>query len=243
MNDFFPFATTPADVLQHLDVDPAQGLGDPQVRQRKAQYGENQLAEAAPRPMWRKLLSQFTDLVIWILIVAAMISGVMREWADTMAILAIVLVNGIIGYLQEEKAGRALAALKKLSSPMAKVLRAGVLRSVPARELVPGDIVELEAGDHVPADARLLDGFSIRVQEAALTGESVPVDKDPKCQLGPTVPLGDRRNMVYMGTVIAAGKATAVVASIGMNTELGQIAGLLQHSEPEPTPLQRRSCW
>ena len=216
------------------------GLSTVEVQKRYQQFGANQLSEAPREPTWRKLVAQFKDLVIWILIVAAIIAGVMGEWVDTAVILAIVFVNGIIGFLQEEKAGRALAALHKLSSPMAKVIRDGVLHLVPARELVPGDRIELEAGDNIPADARLLSGFGVRVQEAALTGESVPVDKDADCVLNENSPLGDRRNMVYMGTVTAAGKASAIVVAIGMDTELGHIAGLLQRSAPERTPLQRR---
>ena len=187
-----------------------------------------------------EVLSQFNDLVIWILIVAAVISGGMGEWADTAAIAAIVLLNGLLGFIQEEKAGRALAALQRLSAPLAKVIREGVLQSIAARELVPGDRIELEAGDNIPADVRLLDGFGFRVQEAALTGESVPVGKDPKAVLDAATPLGDRRNMSYMGTVVAAGKASAVVTGTGMHTELGRIAGLLARDDPEPTPLQRR---
>lgn len=217
-----------------------QGLTAAEVQQRFQHFGANKLAELPPVPAWRKIAAQFKDLVIWILIVAAIIAGAMGEWADTAAILAIVLVNGIIGYLQEEKAGRALAALQKLSSPMAKVIRDGGLQSVPASELVPGDCIELEAGDNIPADARLLSGFGVRVQEAALTGESVPVDKEADCVLKEESPLGDRRNMVYMGTETATGKASALVVATGMNTELGQIAGLLQRSPPEQTPLQRR---
>lgn len=234
------FAVSGDNVLQELAVAQDRGLTADEVTRRREQQGENVLAEAPPVPRWKKLLGQFKDLVIWILIFAAIISGVMGEWADTAAILAIVLVNGIIGFLQEEKAGRALAALQKLSSPMAKVLRDGTLQSVPARELVPGDRIELEAGDNVPADARLLSGFSLRIQEAALTGESVPVDKEADCVLNEAAPLGDRRNMVYMGTITATGKASAVVVATGMSTELGHIAGLLQRSELEPTPLQRR---
>ncbi len=216
------------------------GLPTAEVQNRSQRFGANQLSEAPPVPTWRKIAAQFKDLVIWILIVAAIIAGIMGEWADTAAILAIVLVNGIIGFLQEEKAGRALAALQKLSSPMAKVIRDGRLQSVSARELVPGDRIELEAGDSIPADARLLSGFGLRIQEAALTGESVPVDKEADCVLSEDSPLGDRRNMVYMGTVTAAGKAGAIVVATGMNTELGHIAGLLQRSPPEQTPLQRR---
>lgn len=229
-----------ADVLQGLSVDGERGLIGDEVVRRRERWGANSLAEAPPVPMWQRLLNQFKELVIWILIFAAIISGVMGEWADTAAILAIVLVNGVIGFLQEEKAGRALAALQEMSSPMAKVLRDGTLQSVPASELVPGDRIELEAGDNVPADARLLTAFALRVQEASLTGESVPVDKDADVALPAGTSLGDRRNMLYLGTVTAAGKASAVVTSTGMQTELGRIAGLLQQSEREPTPLQRR---
>ncbi len=234
------YAVSGYDAARELAVDLAHGLTAQEVAQRRELHGWNALAEAPPVPIWKKLVGQFKELVIWILIVAAIIAGVMGEWADTAAILAIVLVNGIIGFLQEEKAGRALAALQKLSSPMAKVIRDGALQSVPAREMVPGDRIELEAGDNIPADARLLSAFSVRVQEAALTGESVPTDKDADCLLNENAPLGDRRNMVYMGTVTAAGKASAVVVATGMNTELGHIAGLLQRAEPETTPLQRR---
>lgn len=234
------FAMTTEDALRELAVNPAQGLNSNEVASRRAQFGDNKLAEAPPVPHWKKLLAQFKDLVIWILIVAAMIAGVMGEWVDTAVILAIVLVNGVIGFLQEEKAGRALAALQKMTSPLAKVIRDGVLQAIPAHSLVPGDRIELEAGDNVPADCRLLSAFSVRVQEAALTGESVPVDKDATCLLNDRAALGDRRNMVFMGTVTAAGKASAVVVATGMHTELGQIAGLLQRSEPDPTPLQRR---
>ena len=234
------YALAGDDAAQVLAADLTRGLSGEEVVRRREQHGWNALTEAPPAPIWKRLLSQFKDLVIWILIVAAIIAGVMGELADTAAILAIVFVNGIISFLQEEKAGRALAALQQLSSPMAKVLRDGTLQSVPAREMVPGDRIELEAGDNIPADARLLTTFSVHVQEAALTGESVPTDKDANCLLNENTPLGDRRNMVYMGTMIATGKAGAVVVATGMNTELGHIAGLLQRSEPEPTPLQRR---
>jgi Ca2+-transporting ATPase len=217
-----------------------RGLTSTEVEKQSQRFGPNQLAEAPPVPAWRRFLAQFADLVIWILIVAALISGLMKEWADTAAILAIVIVNGIIGFLQEERAGRALAALQKMSSPMAKVIRNGVLSSVAVRELVPGDIIELEAGDNVPADSRLVSGFGLGVQEASLTGESASVSKEADCVLNEDVSLGDRRNMVYMGTVVATGKARAIVVATGMNTELGHIAGMLQRSTPKPTPLQRR---
>jgi P-type Ca2+ transporter type 2C len=227
-------------ILKLLTVDESLGLSKSEVIRRRSAAGENLLSETPPVPLWKKLLGQFSDLVIWILIFAALIAGLMGEWVDTVAILAIVLLNGVIGFMQEERAERALASLQKLTSPMAKVLRDGELQSLPAKDLVAGDCLLLEAGDNVPADCRLLTSFSLQVQESALTGESVPVDKDADSSVPENASLGDRRNMIYLGTVTAAGKATAVVVQTGMKTELGQIAGMLNRSEREQTPLQKR---
>jgi Ca2+-transporting ATPase len=227
-------------ILKLLTVDESLGLSKSEVIRRRSAAGQNVLSETPPVPLWKKLLGQFSDLVIWILIFAALIAGLMGEWVDTVAILAIVLLNGIIGFMQEERAERALASLQKLTSPMAKVLRDGELQSLPAKDLVAGDCLLLEAGDNVPADCRLLTSFSLQVQESALTGESVPVDKDADSSVPENASLGDRRNMIYLGTVTAAGKATAVVVQTGMKTELGQIAGMLNRSEREQTPLQKR---
>ena len=191
-------------------------------------------------PGWKKFLAQFRELVIWILIVAAIISGALGEWVDALAILAIVLLNGVLGFLQEAKAEQALAALRGMSAPMARVRRGGNWQSLPAQDLVPGDLVELESGDNVPADLRLIEAFRVTIQEAALTGESVPVEKHANEVYAVETSLADRANMAYMGTVVAAGKAEAIVVATGMQTELGHIAGLLSRYEPEPTPLQRR---
>ena len=234
-----PHALPIDDVLRALDS-AKQGLGDGQVRARRERYGSNELAEASPVPVWRRFARQFSELVIWILIAAAVISALVGERLDAVVILAIVVLNGVLGFLQEEKASRALAALRKLSTPLAKVIRGGTLQVVAARELVPGDRIELEAGDNVPADARLTAAASFKCLEAALTGESLPVDKDPHLVLDADTLLGDRQNMVYTGTVSVTGKASAVVTAIGMRTELGQIAGMLQETAPELTPLQRR---
>jgi len=157
-----------------------------------------------------------------------------------MAILGIVLLNGLLGFFQEERAERGLAALRRMAAPMARVIRGGERQSVPARELVPGDLIEVEAGDHIPADARLVRSIALRVQEAALTGESVSVDKDAQATTREDAPLADRCNMLYLGTVTTAGKASAMVVATGMTTELGRIAGMLQRDTSEPTPLQRR---
>jgi Ca2+-transporting ATPase len=227
-------------VCEKFLTDPQQGLEPQEVVRRRDKYGANELTEAASEPLWKKLLAQFRDLVIWILIVAAVIAGLMGEWVDTVAILTIVVLNGVIGFMQEERAEKALASLQKMSSPMAKVLRSGTIHSVPAVDLVPGDCIQLEGGDNIPADARLLTAFSFQVQEAALTGESLPVEKQSLTLLPENASLGDRSNMLYMGTVASAGKASAVIVETGMQTELGHIASLLGPSERELTPLQRR---
>jgi len=235
-----PHAQPLPELLKQLRVDPHAGLTDDQVEQTRAVVGWNQLAEKPPPPLWKRFLGHFTDVMVLLLIAAAIIAMFLQEWTDAFAILAIVILNGVLGFFQEERAGQALAALRKLSSPQAKVHRNGHLRSVPARDLVPGDIIELEAGDSVPADARLIQAFNLMVAEAALTGESTPVEKDATATLPADAPLGDRLNMVYFSTVATGGKATAVVTGTGMQTELGRIAGMLQQSEQGLTPLQRR---
>lgn len=227
-------------LISALGSHAAEGLGEQQVAKLRSVHGFNELSETPPIPAWRRFLGQFKALVIWILIVAAIVAGVAGEIVDTVAILTIVLLNGLIGFLQEGRAEQALASLRKLSSPVAKVIRGRQLHSIPARELVPGDRIELDAGDNVPADARLIQTFSLRTQEAALTGESTPIEKDAESILPADAPLAERQNMIYLGTVVAAGKASAVVVTTGMQTELGRIAGLLAREEPEPTPLQRR---
>lgn len=227
-------------VLRTLGVDGDSGLSIPQVIERRERNGPNELAAAPEEPLWRRFFGQFNDLVIWILIVAAVISGVLGEWTDATAIVTIVLLNAVLGFIQEEKAEKALAALQKMAAPLARVFRNGSLHEIPSRELVPGDILDLAAGDNVPADARLVTAFGLSVKESALTGESVAVDKEARTVLDASTPLADRRNMVYMGTVVVAGKARAAVTDTGMGTELGRIAGMLETYEREPTPLQRK---
>lgn len=228
------------DVIHLLQSDGLRGLSEEECRTRQREYGFNLLAARNPLPWWRRLASQFRDVVIWILILAAVLAGMMEEWFDTITILSIVVLNGLIGFTQEERAEQALASLQKLSSPGARVFRSGKLRQISAQDLVPGDCIQLEAGDNVPADARLITSFGLQVQEAALTGESVPAEKQANVILPEAAPAGDRLNMVYMGTIVAAGKATAVVVQTGMKTELGRIAGLLNEAKREQTPLQKR---
>ena len=235
-----PHAAHVDTVVARFDSHATDGLRTSQVEPRRAVHGDNELPQAKGPPWWVRLARQFNELVIWILIAAAVISGFIGDWIEAAAILAIVVLNGLIGFLQEEQAGRALLALQALSRPQAKVIREGRLGVVPSRELVPGDLLSLEAGDHVPADARLVHAESLRVHEAALTGESVPIDKTAHATHAAATPLADRANMIYMGTSVVAGHARAMVVATGVQTELGQIAGLLQRQQPEPTPLQRR---
>jgi len=234
-----PHTVDAATVMSRLQSNPISGLTAETATARQ-RLGFNELMEAAPLPGWRKFLGQFNEPVIWILLVAAGISGALGEWIDAAAILGIVVLNGAIGLFQEEKAEKALTALRKMSAPTAKVIRGGVLQTLPARELVPGDRIEIEAGDSIPADCRLIRAYGLRVQESALTGESVPADKESEAIIDAKAPIGDRRNMVHMGTVAAAGTASAVVATIGMQTELGRISGMLRRTGAEPTPLQKR---
>jgi Ca2+-transporting ATPase len=229
-----------AAVASRLEVDPARGLGAAEAARRLALDGDNALDAAVAIPWWWKVLKQFQELVIWILLVAAGIAAALGDWADTAAILAIVVVNAAIGFFQEERALRALAALERLAAPLAKVVRDGGVHSVPVRSIVAGDRIELEAGDQVPADARLIEAFGLRVQESSLTGESVPVEKAAGGPLPEATSLGDRRSIVHAGTVVAAGRGAALVVATGMQTQLGRIARMLERSPPETTPLQRR---
>jgi len=238
------------DVLKRLKV-AEQGLSAEEAKKRQEQYGLNQLTEA-PRPGFLALLwEQISDFVVLLLIIAAVISGIIgwseyvktgstAEFIDAGAIIAIVVLNATLGIVQERRAEEALAALKKLAAPEAHVLRNGERVTLPARELVPGDIVYLEAGNFIPADVRLLEAVNLRVEEASLTGESLPVQKNAAMQLDPEAPLGDRKNTAFMGTTVSYGRGKGVVTSTGMNTQLGLIAEMLQSVEAEETPLQKR---
>src|SRR5688500_845967 len=235
-----PHVGAAEDVMRTLGADASAGLTGSVATERLARFGRNELAQAPPEPWWRRLARQFADLLIWILIAAAVISGALGEWLDAVAILAIVVLNGVLGFVQEGRAEQALAALRKLSSPHAKAIRDGRPQNLDAAELVPGDHIDLEAGDRVPADVRLINASALRVEEAALTGESVPSDKDHAEVLGDDAPLGDRVNMAYMGTAVVAGTAGAVVVATGMDTQIGHIAGMLRQQPVEHTPLQKR---
>ena len=234
---------TPDKLTAILGSDAERGLAGQEVERRHAEFGPNELPEAPPPSLLKLFLSQFTSVIVWVLIGAAIISGLLEDWLDAAAILAIVLLNGLLGFVQEFRAERSLAALRKMSVATAQVLRDGVLRSIPARELVPGDIILLEAGDRISADARLIYATNFQVQEASLTGESTPVQKAATALDRPDVSLADRTNMAFMGTIAVLGKARALVVATALNTELGRIASMI-HKESEAerteTPLQRR---
>ncbi len=229
-----------AEVVGALTTDADAGLTAADAGDRLRVHGRNILSAATPPPAWRRFVRQFRELVVWILLAAAVISGLLGEWIDTLAIGAIVLVNATIGFLQEERATSALAALRKLSAPQARVRRDGAVVVIAAAELVPGDRLEIEAGDAVAADARLVSGRGLEVQESALTGESLPVAKDAAATVAADAPLGDRRTMVYAGTIVACGRGVALVTATGAESELGRIATLLDDGPPEQTPLQKR---
>lgn len=232
-------ALTPQEVLENLKVK-EQGLTAEEAARRLTVYGPNQLHEA-PRPgLLYMLWEQINSFVVWLLIIASIISALLGDEIEAAAIMAIVILNAVLGIIQERRAEEALAALKKLAAPEAQVLRDGHRVSVPARELVPGDIVFLEAGNYVPADVRLLEAVNLRVEEASLTGESLPVQKSAATVLDKDVPLGDRKNTAFMGTLVSYGRGRGVVVSTGMRTQLGLIAEMLQNVEEEETPLQRR---
>src|SRR6516225_1220569 len=228
------------EVVRVLKTDLANGLSSGEVESRAREYGANELAEAPPHPWWLKLLNQFNEVVIWILIAATILSAVLGDWLEASAILAIIILNALLGFFQEQKADKALASLKKLFSPVARVIRNGSLHSVAAATLVPGDVIEIEAGDHIPADARLVTAFGLKTQEAALTGESDPVEKDGSAVFLEGATTAERANMLFTGTTAVAGKARAVVTATGMNTEVGRIAKFLKMERREPTPLQKR---
>lgn len=227
-------------VAEKYATDVTTGLSSEKVAERLREYGHNQLMEQRGRTRWDIVIAQFKDFIVWVLIGAALVSGFLGEWIDTIAIIGIVVVNAVLGFMQEHRAEKSLAALKKLASPTSKVIREGHHRMIPSADIVPGDLIELEAGDYVPADARLVyTSPQCATQEASLTGESLPVMKHTAALPDETA-LAERKNMVYMGTPVVSGKARALVIATGMNTELGHIAGMIQTIGQEATPLQKK---
>ncbi len=227
-------------VLERLRVDPEQGLSEEEVSRRLQEHGPNELVEHGIKSPWKILLEQLTGIMVVILILSAIISAFLGEYTDAIVILVIVILNALLGFTQEYRAEQAMAALKQMAVPIVRVRRNGHIREVKAQGLVPGDVIQLEAGSSVPANSRLLEAVNLRVQEAVLTGESEAVEKSVGAIKPDNLPLGDRRNMLYMGTVATYGRGTAVVVETGMQTELGRIAELIQTVGQEQTPLQRR---
>lgn len=229
------------EIAKSLDSNLTKGLGSDEGSERIVKYGHNALKEAKAVSPFEIFIGQFKDFIVWVLIGAALVSGFLKEWVDAFAIIGIVILNAILGFIQEYRAEKSLAALKKLSSPNSKVIRDGVIAIIPSAEIVPGDIIEVEAGDHIPADGRLIYiSPNFTASEASLTGESTPVTKGTLALEKDDVPLADRTNMVYMGTSVSSGKARAIIIETGMSTELGKIAGMIQTIEREDTPLQRK---
>jgi Ca2+-transporting ATPase len=233
-------AMSPDQIIKQLATPPEIGLTSVEAAHRLKSYGLNQLIEAPGTSFWQMLIDQFNSFVVIMLIVAAVISAILGDWEESAAILAIVILNATLGVIQEQRAEQALAALKKLASPEAQVIRDDQRKFIPSTQLVPGDIVLLEAGNYVPADIRLLEAANLRIEESALTGESVPVQKDANISLQADIPLGDRKNTTFMGTLVSYGRGRGVVVGTGMRTQIGLIAEMLQAVENEPTPLQKR---
>ena len=224
-----------------LETDLETGLRREDIAPRLAKYGPNQLQETKGRGPFAIFLEQFQNFIIWVLIGAAVVSGFLKEWVDALAIIVIVILNAILGFIQEFRAEKSLLALKKMAAPTSRVIRGGVRENIASAELVPGDLIELEAGDYIPADSRIVwHTPNFAVQEASLTGESTPVLKTFAALEGEEIPLADRANMGYLGTSVVSGKSRALVAETGMATELGRIAGLIQSITHETTPLQKR---
>lgn len=247
MKDYYKLSVD--ETLNELNADSA-GLSSERAAERLAQYGPNKLKEAEKPGFWKRFLTQLKDPMLLILLAAAGVSALTgaiageSEWAETIIILAVVLLNAVLGVLQESKAEAAIEALQTMTAATCKVLRDGKMAVLHSDELVPGDVVLLEAGDAVPADGRIIESASLKIEEAALTGESVPVNKMldalGAAQKQADVPLGDRKNMCYMGSTVVYGRGKAVITATGMSTEMGKIAGVLSNTKDEQTPLQRK---
>lgn len=228
-------------VIEEFGVDPARGLTADQVRTRRAETGPNALAETARVPAWRKILALLSDQMTIVLVIAAVVSAVVsREWETPVVILLVITLNTVLNYVQESKAEDSLAALQKMSVTTSRVRRDGREQQLDRTEVVPGDIVLLEAGDSVPADGRIIEASRLAVAEAALTGEAMPVEKSTSAVEDPDAPLGDRADMLFMNTEVTRGRAALLVTATGMNSQIGSIAAMLGEAGQEKTPLQRR---
>ncbi len=225
------------EVLDILKVS-SKGLNDSEVEKRQQQYGYNELCEGHKKSIFQIFMEQFKDLLIVILIVAATVSIFTGNFESAMVIFAVIILNSILGTVQQVKAEKSLKSLKALSAPTAKVLRNGIQVEIPSREVVVGDILYLEAGDYISADGRIIENYSIQVNESSLTGESENVSKTQDIIEGDNAAIGDRKNMLFSGSLVTYGRAVIVVTGTGMKTELGKVASLLKNTEEKKTPLQ-----
>lgn len=234
------------ETVKKLNTDLNTGLSEEQVKKIREKTGENKLNESKRESIFVKFIKQFNDFMIIILIAAAIISAVMSyvegtgDYLDSIIIVSIVVLNAIMGVMQEAKAEKSLDALKKMSAPTAKVKRGGIIKEIPSEEVVPGDYIIIETGSYIPADGRLIKSYNLKVEESALTGETVPVLKNEKAILKENIPIGDMVNMVWGATIAVSGHAEAIVTNIGMNTKVGKIATLIISDEAPETPLQRK---
>lgn len=232
------------EVLEKLKSDLNTGLKEEQVENIRLIYGENKLTHSKKENIFIKFIKQFNDFMIIILIIAAIISAIMSyiegtsEYLDSIIIVFIVVLNAIMGVVQEEKAEKSLDALKKMSAPTAKVKRDGIIKVIPSTQIVPGDYIIIETGSYIPADARIIKSYNLKIEESALTGETIPVLKDEKAVLRENTPIGDILNMAWGATIAVSGHAEAIVVSTGMNTNVGKIASLIVSDEAPQTPLQ-----
>ena len=235
------YLKTADETARELEVDLSVGLSSAEAKRRREEYGPNALAGKKKKPLFKRFIEQINDTLIYILLAAAVVSAVLGEVSDAVIILAVVIVNAIMGVIQEAKAEKALDALKELSSPRALVRRDGEVSEIEAAEIVPGDVIIIDAGRVIPCDLRWAESVNLKVEESALTGESVPVDKDSRMVLADRkAPLGDRKNMGYLSTQATYGRGLGIAVATGMKTEIGAIAGMLGNSEPEQTPLQNK---
>lgn len=238
MTDWYKLETNL--VIDQLESSTDSGLPQVEVEKRQVRFGKNELKESGARTPWKILWEQLTSTMVLILLGAALLSALLGEFKDAIAIGAIVILFALLGFIQEYRAEQAMAALKRMAAPLVRVMRDKRLIEISSTELVPGDFIFLEAGNLLPADVRILESASLRVQEAMLTGESEPIEKDTSARPGADLPLGDRYNMAYMGTMVTYGRGKGIVVETGMRTELGKIASMLQSVAQEITPLQRR---